>query len=138
MGLLEMLFPEHLRGGRRAPLLDETAILRSLTEELGLKELEAETYLRALKVGSIAEDGDAQTVRSLASRGMLIRSSDEKVYLPVHPRLALSNLFRAYQDRMTIQMREKRKMVDRLTLELVHLHDKREAGKKAAPEVGDR
>ena len=85
--------------------------------------------------GEISEAEDAQTTRSLASRGMLIRSSsDEKVYLPVHPRLALSNLFRAYQERMTIQMREKRKMVDRLTLELVHVYESREAAGRTREE----
>jgi len=102
---------------------DETSVRKALTTELGLGEQEAETYLRALKEGAI--DGDRETVRSLHRRGMLIKAADEKGYLPVHPRLALSNLFRSHGDRTTPEMREKRKMVDRLTAELIPIYESR-------------
>ena len=100
---------------------DEASVLRRLVEYLGLPEGEAKLYLDALKEGSVRE-GD---VRPLLARGMLIRSSDEKVYLPVHPRLALSNLFRSRSDKGSAEMREKRKLVDKLTLELVPVYEAR-------------
>lgn len=91
-----------------------------MKEYFGLTEEESKTYLRALGEGKVAE-----APGSLVSRGMLIRSSDEKVYLPVHPRLALSNLFRSQGDRMSPEMKAKRRLVDKLTLELVPVYEKR-------------
>lgn len=91
-----------------------------MVEYFGLTEDEARTYLRAVRDGSV--DGEHP---SLVSRGMLIRSSDEKVYLPVHPRLALSNLFRSQSDRLSPEMKAKRRLVDKLTLELVPVYEKR-------------
>ncbi len=102
---------------------DEASVLQRLVDYLGLPEDEARLYVRALKDGSVRE-GD---VKPLLARGMLIRSSDEKVYLPVHPRLALSNLFRSRADRRSVEMREKRKLVDKLTLELIPVYEARRA-----------
>lgn len=103
---------------------DEGSVLERLTHELGLTRGEAETYLRALKEGFL-RIGDDEVSRQLLARGMLIRASDEKVYLPVHPRLAISNLFRSFPDRTSVQMREKRKMCDKLTLELIPAYEAR-------------
>jgi hypothetical protein len=114
------------QAGRKAHHLirDEGSVLDRLTRELGLTRGEAETYLRALKEGSLRV-GDEEASRQLLARGMLIRASDEKVYLPVHPRLAISNLFRSFPDRTSVQMREKRKMSDKLTLELIPAYEAR-------------
>ena len=64
---------------------------------------------------------------------MLIKATDEKGYLPVHPRLALSNLFRSFGDRTTPAMREKRKMVDRLTAELIPVYESRKGLEMSQP-----
>jgi hypothetical protein len=100
---------------------DEASVLQRLNEYLGLSESEAKTYIKAVKEGEVT-DGE---VKSLLARGMLIRSADEKVYLPVHPRLALSNLFRSRTDKGSAEMREKRKLIDKLTLELIPAYDAR-------------
>jgi hypothetical protein len=99
---------------------DEASVIRRLTSYFELPETEARAYVRALKGGSV----EGPEARALLARGMLIRSSDEKVYLPVHPRLALSNLFRSHGDRSSPEMKEKRKLVDRLTLELIPAYEK--------------
>ncbi len=96
---------------------DEASVVHRLTQELGLTNLEAEAYLRAIKEGSIG--GSDAGSGSLLARGMLIMAADEKVYLPVHPRLAISNLFRSFPDRTSAQMKAKRRMADKLTLELI-------------------
>lgn len=103
-----------------ASVRDEPSVLRRMVEYFGLSEEEAATYLRALKDGSVSGD-----LGKLVSRGMLIRSSDEKVYLPVHPRLALSNLFRSQGDRLSPEMKARRRLVDKLTLELVPVYEKK-------------
>jgi len=56
----------------------------------------------------------------LLARGMLIRSSDGRSLLPVHPRLAISNLFRSSSpDRASAEVKARRRMADKLTLELI-------------------
>ena len=100
---------------------DEASVVQRLTGYFGLSDGEAATYLKALKEGWVREG----EVKSLLARGMLIRSADEKVYLPVHPRLALSNLFRSRGDRASAEMREKRKLIDKLTLELIPTYEAR-------------
>jgi hypothetical protein len=100
---------------------DEPSVVRRLTLELGLTQGEAEAYLRALREGSIARD--ATDGRLLLARGMVISSARGDVYLPVHPRLAISNLFRSFPDRSTPAMREKRRMADKLTLELIPAYE---------------
>lgn len=104
--------------------IDEGSLRERLTELLGLPVDEALAYLDALKRGSLGGESGRE-VTSLARRGMLIKSTDEKSYLPVHPRLALSNLFRSLGDRSTPEMRERRKKVDRLTAELIVLYESR-------------
>jgi len=102
---------------------DEGSVVQRLTLELGLTRAEAETYLRVLRDGSMPI-GD-RAARPLFARGMVIRSSDEKVYLPVHPRLAISNLFRSFPDRTSAPMKAKRRMADKLTLELIPAYEAR-------------
>ena len=102
---------------------DEGSVVLRLTRELGLSLDEAQTYLKALKDGSL-RIGDGSS-HSLLARGMLIRASDGKVYLPVHPRLAISNLFRSFPDRTSAVMKAKRRMADKLTLELIPAYEAR-------------
>src|SRR5580692_6154766 len=60
------------QAGRKAHHLirDEGSVLDRLTRELGLTRGEAETYLRALKEGSLRV-GDEEASRQLLARGML-------------------------------------------------------------------
>jgi len=56
---------------------------------------------------------------AMKARGMLILESGGNSYLPVHPRMAMSNLFRSLEQRPSVERRQKRLAVDRLTLELI-------------------
>jgi hypothetical protein len=104
---------------------DRQLLVQELQRELEITPEEAQLYVSALVEGRCAP-ADAPTRRtaaSLSARGMLIQegSGDGSSYLAVHPRLALSNLFRAYEDRLVRQRKEKRLSVDRLTLDLILL-----------------
>jgi hypothetical protein len=92
----------------------------------------------ALMEGRFAPKGAKATelARSLASRGMMILEADGRAYLPVHPRMALSNLFRAYDERLNRQRRERRLLVDKLTLELLPLVGAETKRTKAGPQRG--
>lgn len=108
--------------GRRGVPRDQGALAKEVSAALEIPAGEAELYVSALVAGRCEADGPrAAEAKSLAARGMLILDSKGRSYLPVHPRLALSNLFRAYDERMVRQRKERRLLVDRLTLELIPL-----------------
>jgi hypothetical protein len=98
-------------------------VAERLVSELGLSEEEAQTYVEALKLRKISIDPSANVGETLVAKGMLIRSSNGKAYVPLHPRLAVSNQFRMYQEGIIRQMKEKRLAIDKLTLELIHLYE---------------
>ena len=99
------------------------ALAGEIREVLGIPSEEAELYVTALVEGG-CYPSDLRTsaaAASLSARGMFILDSDGKTYLAVHPRLALSNLFRAYEEKALRERKEKRLLVDKLTLELIPL-----------------
>jgi hypothetical protein len=102
---------------------DRRALVEDLHEQLGLSMEEAELYVSTLVEGrsKASAPGAGKAAESLSARGMLILDAKGGSYLAVHPRLALSNLFRAYEERLVRQRKEKRLFVDRLTLELLPL-----------------
>jgi hypothetical protein len=99
-------------------------LLDAMSAELEITREEAGLYLRALTEGRLRPSGsDKVLAEGLAARGMLIVEARGGAFLPVHPRLALSNLFRAYEERMIRARKERRLAVDRLTLELIPLYE---------------
>jgi len=102
---------------------DLRSIVEDLHRTLEIPMEEADSYVKALVGGGWApgDGGEEEVARSLCARGMLIRNPRGRSYLAVHPRLAISNLFRAYEERLIRQRKEKRLLVDRLTLELIPL-----------------
>jgi hypothetical protein len=104
-------------------MVDDTPAIVNVLIEFGLTEEEAGFYLRALEAGRVPE-GRGKVVETLSARGMLIQASDEKTYLPVHPRLALSNLFRSYQAITEVKRREKRRIVDSTTSKLIPFYER--------------
>lgn len=105
----------------------EHSVVEELVRELDISLDEASLYLKALKDKVLETDpGDRNQkalVGSLQARGMLILASNGLHYLPVHPRLAVSNLFRALEDKLVRKRREKRLAADRLTLELIAIQE---------------
>lgn len=96
-------------------------MVRDISEALDVPIDEAGLYVRALVDGECVP-ADARTkalAKSLNARGLMILDARGDAYLPVHPRMALSNLFRAYEERAIRQRKEKRLLVDKLTLELI-------------------
>ena len=116
------------------------ALVRDINDALDIPIEEAELYVRALAKGECVP-ADAETkalAKSLHARGMMILDAKGDAYLPVHPRMALSNLFRAYEERATRQRKEKRLLVDKLTLELIPLMPGESKGTNASAPRGAR
>lgn len=101
---------------------------------------EAELYLETLREGICVPKDPAtrDQARSLVARGMLILGARGESYLPLHPRLALSNLFRACEETGVRQRKERRLRVDRLTLELIPLMAGESKGTNPGPPRGSK
>ena len=114
--------------------------MRDIHQALDIPMVEAEIYVSALVAGGcVPKDAKTREVaESLSARGMLILDARGTSYLAVHPRMALSNLFRAYEERAMRERREKRLLVDRLTLELITLLPGQSKGTNASGPRGAR
>jgi hypothetical protein len=119
---------------------DSASLVRDIHEALEIPTEEAELYVSTLMEGSCVPR-DARTkaaAESLSARGMMILDAKGGSYLAVHPRMALSNLFRAYEERAARQRKEKRLLVDKLTLELIPLLPGESKGTNASGPRGAR
>jgi hypothetical protein len=119
---------------------DRKSLVGDIHEALEIPLDEAELYVSTLTDGGcVPEDARAKALaESLTARGMLILDAKGGSYLAVHPRMALSNLFRAYEERAVRQRKEKRLLVDRLTLELIPLLPGESKGTNASGPRGAR
>lgn len=119
---------------------DVTSLVQDIHEALEVPVEEAALYVSALVRGRCApaDVKEREMAKSLSARGMLILDARGRAYLPVHPRLALSNLFRAYEERLTRQRKEKRLLVDKLTLELIPLMPGESKGTNVGHPRGER
>ena len=115
-------------------------MVRDIHEGLDIPTEEAELYVSTLIEGRcVPRDPRTKSLaESLSARGMLILDAKGGSYLAVHPRMALSNLFRAYEERAVRQRKEKRLLVDKLTLELIPLLPGESKGTNASGPRGAR
>ena len=119
---------------------DPGSLVRDIHEALEIPLEEAELYVSTLMGGRCEpkDPGTKGVADSLAARGMLILDARGTAYLAVHPRMALSNLFRAYEERAVRLRKEKRLLVDKLTLELIPLLPGESKGTNASGPRGAR
>ena len=119
---------------------DKGSLVRDIHEALEIPTEEAELYVSTLMEGGCVpkETRTRAVADSLSARGMLILDAKGGSYLAVHPRMALSNLFRAYDERAVRQRKEKRLLVDKLTLELIPLLPGESKGTNASGPRGAR
>jgi hypothetical protein len=110
-------------------------IKRELVQLLGISQEEAELYIEAIggtPIGprTLTNPRKKDAVSGLSAKGMVIRAGKKKKnkgdneFIPVHPRLALSNLFRIYDEKVARERKERRLSVDRLTLELIPIYER--------------
>ena len=100
---------------------EPSSIGEEIRHILGIPVDEANLYVAVLRAGKFSPaEGPMKTLaEAMKARGMLILESGGNSYLPVHPRMAMSNLFRSLEQRPSVERRQKRLAVDRLTLELI-------------------
>ena len=98
-------------------------LIQRLGSEAGLTRAEALVYLKLLKNGSLPLSSKRAELEKLEAEGMVILSGDNKRFIPVHPRLAIANHYRAWRERMVKEMNDRKARVDRLILELIPAYE---------------
>lgn len=111
------------------------AMAVELEENLGLPLNEARVYLLLAENESLSaqevgrkmqlDEGTLQaTLDHLVSKGFtILQPGDSKRYVALHPRLALSNVFKIYQEQVIRQLRERRAAVDKLVYRMTPLFE---------------
>jgi hypothetical protein len=100
-------------------LRDPEDVVKRLGSEAGLGRSEALLYLRLLKDGWLPLTSRGAELGKLEAGGMVILSGDGKKFIPVHPRLAIANHYRAWREKMVKEIGDRRMRVDKLILELI-------------------
>ncbi len=94
---------------------------------LGLGEDEARVYVYLVQNGSVNGEkilsilkiNNKSALESLISKGVIIKDpSDSSKLMPLHPRNAAANLYKLEQERVIDELRQKRKIADRLGMVL--------------------
>lgn len=130
-------------------LLTKTDIIEHMTGQLGLTRQESELYFllvtrSSLTISDISESlnkSDEVTnvvLAALLEKGLIIEQpSADRKYSALHPRMALSNVFKTWEAEMVKELRNKRSVVDRLAVALIPIFEEaREAERKIAQRKG--
>jgi hypothetical protein len=104
-------------------LRDSDDVVNRLGSEAGLSRSEALLYLKLLKDGWLPLSSRGTELDKLEAEGMVILSGDGKGFIPVHPRLAIANHYRAWREKMVKEIGERRMRADRLILELIPVYE---------------
>jgi sugar-specific transcriptional regulator TrmB len=116
-------------------VFDPEPVVAELGSRLELPEQEARLYVLMAQRSSVTLSELAamlrlplpevqSMVRSLVQRGMVIlKAADAEAYDAVHPRFALTNLYKALEARLSADLRARRVTVDRLALMLIPAYE---------------
>jgi sugar-specific transcriptional regulator TrmB len=128
-------------GSLKRILFDHREVARLLETQFSLPEKEALAYLKLVETrsmslkdiaGSIGIDQPeaSMLVRSMLSRGLIIEGpGPSSTFIPLHPRMMLTNLFKIYEKDVVGALRERRATVDRVVNLLTPVYEER-SGKK--------
>ncbi len=120
---------------------DHSEIARLLETQFSLPEKEALAYLKLLETGNMSLEDIASSidigqteasvlVRNMVSRGLIIEAPGPgSTFIPLHPRMMLTNLFKIYERDLVGALRERRATVDRVVNLLTPVYEER-VGKK--------
>lgn len=119
--------------------IDEFEIARSLEREFKVPSLQIRAYIRlvttSLRFEQVAEELDlTQSERrvlaeNMIEKGLLIRSSTvPSDYLPLHPRMVLTNIFKMFEKDFVQTLRDRRATVDRVVNLLTPIYEEKQNG----------
>jgi sugar-specific transcriptional regulator TrmB len=120
---------------------DHGEIARLLESQFSLPENEALAYLKLVETRNMSLEDIASSIgigqteasvlaRNMVSRGLMIEAPGPgSTFIPLHPRMMLTNLFKIYEKDVVGALRERRATVDRVVNLLTPVYEER-SGKK--------
>jgi sugar-specific transcriptional regulator TrmB len=127
---------------KRMPI-DEGLISELLSNQFSLPKQETRAYLKLLdtsdltleqlaKEVNLSERETTALVDSMLQRGLIIEATGfPKRYVPLHPRMTLTNLFKIYEKELVQSLRDRRATVDRVVNLLIPVYEERNPNGKA-------
>ena len=121
---------------RRVPI-DESQIAELLSIQFNLPKEETRAYLKLLDTSdltleqlanelNVSQDGTRSLVKTMIERGLIIEASGTpKRYVPLHPRMILTNIFKVYEKDLVQSLRDRRATVDRVVNMLIPVYEER-------------
>lgn len=118
-------------------LLTKDEIIKQMTTQLELTQEESELYLllvgrRSMTIPEISRSlsisqGDMEEAAgALLRKGLIIEHPGTgRSYSALHPRMALSNVFKTFEADMMTKIRQKRTVADRLAAALIPIFEER-------------
>ena len=123
---------------RRVPI-DGGQIAELLSSQFNLPVEETRAYLKLLDTSDLTLDqlakelnlsqgGTNTLVKTMIERGLIIEASGTpKRYVPLHPRMILTNIFKVYEKDLVQSLRYRRATVDRVVNLLIPVYEERNA-----------
>ncbi len=117
--------------------LNERELADTLEAQFRLSQDETLAYLRLLqcndmtieetaKAANVSHDEAEALLGRMVSRGLIIRSANsDSRFTPLHPRMTLTNIFKAYEKEVVQSLRDRRATVDRLVNLLTPIYEER-------------
>jgi len=121
---------------KRQPI-NKNEIAQLLERQFDLPTLETRAYLEMLERSSVRVDELAETLAlpksetrdlllKMISRGLIIRAPrSEEAFIPLHPRMTMTNIFKIYEKMVVQDLRDRRATVDRMVNLLTPIFDER-------------
>ena len=128
---------------KRRPI-DEGSIAETLSNQFKVPKEEVLVYLKLLDTSDLTlsqlsetltiDEGQASAlITSMLSRGLVIEATGApKRFVPLHPRMMLTNLFKIYEKELVQTLRERRATVDRVVNMLIPIYEERETSAVAS------
>lgn len=92
--------------------------LRLLTTDLGLEQVAKEL--------GVTQSEALVLAGKMLDKGLLIRSSTKDAeYVPLHPRMVLTNIFKMFEKDLVQSLRDRRATVDRVVNVLTPIYEER-------------
>ena len=124
-------------GSLRKMPVDEDQIAELLSRQFNLPREETQAYLKLLDTSdltieqlakelNLTGEGTKGLVASMIERGLIIEATGTpKRYAPLHPRMAVTNLFKIYEKELVQSLRDRRATVDRVVNLLIPVYEER-------------
>lgn len=110
-----------------------------LLQSLDVNEIQSRVYLHLIENGirslddiclalKLSDDAASTALNNLLQKGCIIEDPIPSTYTPLHPRMALTNVYNTLEEKDEQSLRMKRLLIDQISFLLEGIYEKRMLG----------